>query len=131
MKSGKEAARLAKKLFAGSLVDGRVDADKVRTVVKKLIDEKPRGYLKLVNAYWRLVRLEIERNQAVVETAVPLDESTRASVVSGLKKKYGDQIDVEFAEDPELIGGMRIRVGNDVWDGSVRNRIDRLSDTFH
>lgn len=131
MKSGKEAARIAKKLFEGSLEDGKIDVEKVRTVVRKLIDEKPRGYLKLVNAYWRLVRLEIEKNQAVVETAAPLAESTRAEVASDLRKKYGDQVEVEFAENAELIGGMRIRVGSDVWDGSVRNRIDRLADTFH
>ena len=131
MKSGKEAVRIAKKLFAASLVDGKIDAGKVRTVIRKLFDDKPRGYLKLVNAYWRLVRLEIEKNQARIESAEKLDEATREKVVADLRRKYGDQIETEFLENPDLIGGMRIRVGSDVWDGSVRNRIDRLSDSFH
>lgn len=131
MKSGKEAARIAKKLFTASVVDGKVDASTVRTIVKKLADEKPRGYLNLINAYMRLIRLEVERNSAVVESASELEASIKDSVIADLKKKYGDQVEAEFALNPDLIGGMRIRVGSDVWDGSVKNRLDRLNDKFN
>jgi F-type H+-transporting ATPase subunit delta len=131
MKSGKEAARIAKKLFTASVVDGKVDASAVRTIVKKLADEKPRGYLNLINAYMRLIRLEVERNSAVVESASELEASVKDSVIADLKKKYGDQVEAEFALNPDLIGGMRIRVGSDVWDGSVKNRLDRLNDKFN
>lgn len=131
MRSGKEAARLAKKLFAASVVDGKIDDGVVRTVVRRLGERKPRGYLGLIKAYWRLVRLEVEKTQALVESAVELEASVKESVVADLRKKYGDQVAAEFALDPELLGGMRIRVGSDVWDGSVANRIERLSDKFN
>jgi F-type H+-transporting ATPase subunit delta len=55
----------------------------------------------------------------------------RESVIADLKKKYGDQVEAEFALDPELLGGMRIQVGSDVWDGSVKNRLERLADKFN
>jgi F-type H+-transporting ATPase subunit delta len=48
-----------------------------------------------------------------------------------LKKKYGPQIQPEFSVDPGLLGGMKIRVGSDVWDGSVKNRLERLSEQFN
>lgn len=130
MKSGKEAARIAKKLFAASLVDGRVDPATVRKVVSKLSEEKPRGYLALIDAYWRLIRLELEKSSATIESAVELEPSVRDQVLADLRKQYGDQVEAEFKTNPALIGGMRIRVGSDVWDGSVKNRIERLSERF-
>jgi F-type H+-transporting ATPase subunit delta len=46
--------------------------------------------------------------------------------VANLKKKYGSDLTTDFVVNPQLLGGMRIRVGSDVWDGSVRNRLERL-----
>lgn len=123
-------ARTAKKLFAASVVDGKLDAATVRIVVRKLGEKKPRGYLSLIKAYWRLVRLEVGKYQAVIESATELDDAIKVSVVADLKKKYGDQVEAEFALNPELLGGMKIRVGSDVWDGSVKNRLERLADKF-
>ena len=54
-------------------------------------------------------------------------ESTISSeLVANLKRKYGGDLTTEFVVNPQLLGGLRIRVGNDVWDGTVRNRLERL-----
>ena len=131
MKSRKEALRAAKKIFAASMVGGRLDEAVVRKVVAKLAETRPRGYQQVAEAYGRLVRLEVERNRAVVQSAVALDEAAKAGLVAELRKKYGPQIEPDFAVVPELLGGMRIRVGSDVWDGSVKNRLERLGETFN
>ncbi len=131
MKSRKEALRTAKKIFAASLVDGQLDLPAVKKVIDKLKESRPRGYIQVADAYWRLVKLEIERNRAIIQSAIPLDEKTKTQVVDDLKKKYGTQIAPEFSVIPELLGGMKIRVGSDVWDGSVKNRIERLSENFN
>jgi F-type H+-transporting ATPase subunit delta len=55
-----------------------------------------------------------------------MDPATRSEIVASLKDKYANDLSTEFHVDPGLLGGMRIRVGNDVWDGSVRNRLERL-----
>ncbi|MEM0898242.1 MAG: F0F1 ATP synthase subunit delta, partial [Verrucomicrobiota bacterium] len=75
-------------------------------------------------------RLEAEKSQAVVETAVELDDPIRNQVDSDLKKKYGDQLTFEYKTNPDLLGGMRVKVGSDVWDGSVKARLDRLSNAL-
>jgi F-type H+-transporting ATPase subunit delta len=68
----------------------------------------------------------VEKRRARIETASEMDPATQSEVVTNLKKKYGSDLTPEFVVNPELLGGMRIRVGSDVWDGSVRNRLERL-----
>jgi F-type H+-transporting ATPase subunit delta len=48
--------------------------------------------------------------------------------MSSLQRKYGTDLTTEFVTTPELLGGLRIRVGSDVWDGSVRQRLQRLQE---
>ena len=65
-----------------------------------------------------------------MESAVELDEPTRQRIVADLTVKYGADLVVQYQITPELIGGLRIRVGNDVLDGSVQGRLDRLAAAF-
>ena len=130
MKVSKDARRIARQLLKATVKDGKVDSGVVKTITKKLSSEKPRGFLGVLVSYARLVRLELESNHAVIESAVDLSSEARDSVAADLKKKYGDQLTTEYQTNAKLIGGMRVKVGSDVWDGSVRNRLDRLRDNF-
>jgi F-type H+-transporting ATPase subunit delta len=98
----------------------------VRSLVDSLIAKKPRNYIDVLKNYRRLLRLELEKRRARVETASGLDSTTSSELVANLKKKYGNDLTADFVVNPELLGGMRIRVGSDVWDGTVRNRLERL-----
>ena len=126
MKASKDAQRIARQLLKATVSSGQVDGETVKAVLTKLVADKPRGYLGVINAYAHLVRLELEKSHATIESAAPLGAAMEADVESDLKKKYGDQITAEFKNNPELLGGMRVRVGSDVWDGSVKNRLERL-----
>ena len=126
MSTGLEIRRTARKLISVSVTDGQLNPGVVQTIVKKLIDDKPRGYLQLLKAYWRQVGLEQKKSRVLVESAEALEGALEKSVLDDLKKKYGDHITAEFAVNESLIGGMKITVGSDVWDGSVKNRIERL-----
>ncbi len=76
--------------------------------------------------YQRLLRLEVEKRRATIESAAELDPEAGRQIVAGLEQKYGPGLTTEFVVNPALLGGMRIRVGSDVWDSSVRNRLERL-----
>ncbi len=65
-----------------------------------------------------------------MESSAALDNATVERVKTGLAAKYGQDLTYEFKVTPDLIGGMRIRVGNDVWDGSVKARLARLANSF-
>ena len=126
MKITKEARKLSRQLFQLSLIDGHIDRAKVNSLVQSVLAEKPRHYLGGLESYQRLLRLEMEKRHAVIESAAPLGEVTANAIVGSLKQKYGEDLTTEFAVNPELIGGMRIKIGSDVWDGSVRQRLARL-----
>ena len=126
MKVSKETRQLSRALLRASFTDGQLDRGRISSLVQSLIAEKPRDYIKVLEEYKRLLRLEVEKRHARIESAAELDQATREQIVSNLKKKYGDDLTSEFAIDPALLGGVRIRVGSDVWDGSVRNRLQRL-----
>lgn len=131
MKASKDAIRTARQLLKLTMVDGKVDGDKAKAIIKKVSEAKPRGYLGIIDAYGNLLRLELAKRHAVVESAVELESATQARVTADLKSKYGDDLTFEFAVNPELVGGMRVKVGSDVWDGSIKARIARLAEAFN
>jgi F-type H+-transporting ATPase subunit delta len=126
MKLNNEIRQLSRKMLQASFTDGQLDPGRIASLVDSVIAEKPRNYINVLKNYKRLLRLEVEKRHATIETASEVDPAIRSEIVSNLKSKYGDDLATEFHVDPQLLGGMRIRVGNDVWDGSVRNRLERL-----
>jgi F-type H+-transporting ATPase subunit delta len=126
MKLNKEIRRLSRKMLQASFTDGQLDPGRISSLVDSLITQKPRNYIDVLKNYRRLLRLELEKRHATVETSSEVDPAIRSEIVANLKSKYGNDLSTEFHVDPRLLGGMRVRVGNDVWDGSVRNRLERL-----
>jgi len=126
MRSPREARKTARSLFRGCLTDGKLDASRVRAVTEVVATDKPRGYLSILQVFSRLVRLELERRHAVIESAEPLTESEMKEVRAEITRAHGDDLTFDTAVRPDLIGGLRVRVGSDVWDGSVRARLEAL-----
>ncbi|MBC8243199.1 MAG: F0F1 ATP synthase subunit delta [Verrucomicrobia bacterium] len=130
MKITKQARREAKQLFRSCQVDGQLEANRVRQAVQLLIERKPRGYFGILQHLHRLVKLDEASRTGRVESAVALGQAQEQAVRDGLNRLKGGDVTVEFAENPGLIGGMRVKLGDDVFDGSVRTRLAKLSETF-
>jgi F-type H+-transporting ATPase subunit delta len=126
MKINKEIRRLSREMLQASFTDDQLDRGRISSLVDSLIARKPRHYVEILKNYRRLLRLELEKRQAKIETASELDSATTSELVANLKKKYGGELATQFVVNPALLGGMRIRVGSDVWDGTVRSRLERL-----
>src|SRR5262245_25464528 len=130
MKTTKQVRREAKQLFRLCLVNEYLDEGRVRQVVQAVLQSKRRRCLALAAHVERLVKLDRSRHTAEVESATPLLADLQASVQAGLARVYGPGISTSFAQNPALIGGMRIRVGSDVYDGSVQARLAALENSF-
>ena len=126
MKINKEIRRLSREMLRASFTDGKLDPGKIRSLVDSLIARKSRNYIDVLKNYKRLLRLELDKRRARIEAASEVDPATSSELVADLKKKYGNDLTAEFVVDLALLGGMRIRVGSDVWDGTVRGRLERL-----
>ncbi len=124
--TSREAQKSARSLFRGCLTDGILDHGRVRAVLDGLATHKPRGFLGIMHAFSRLVRLELQRRHAVIESALPLSDPEYDQVRSEIARTHGKDLTFETSVRPDLIGGLRIRVGSDVWDGSVRARLEAL-----
>jgi F-type H+-transporting ATPase subunit delta len=126
MKLNKEIRRLSRKMLQASFTDGQLDPGRIASLVDSLVTQKPRNYIDVLKNYKRLLRFELEKRHATIETASEVDPAIRSEIEANLKSKYGNDLSTGFQVHPQLLGGMRIRVGSDVWDGSVRNRLERL-----
>jgi F-type H+-transporting ATPase subunit delta len=130
MKISKLARREAKELFRCCLINGLLDDNRVRRAVQEVLAAKPRGYVAILSHFQRLVRLDIARRTARIESAVALPADLQSSVQNSLSRVYGPGLSISFSQNPSLIGGMKIKVGSDVYDGSVQARLAALQETF-
>lgn len=130
MTSRKQTNRDAKRLFRFCLIDGKLDEDRVRSVAGKILESKRRGYLALLKDFLRWVKLDSARHTAEIRSAMLLGPTFRRRVQTEIKRTYGEDINTRFAQDPGLIGGMRIKVGSDVYDGSLRFKLGLLGKYF-
>jgi len=126
MQVKKEVRQIAREMLRASFTDGQLDRGRIASVVDSILAKKPRNYLKILEYYKRLFRLEAEKRHARIETATAVEPQIASQISLNLARRYGTDLSTEFAISPALLGGMRIRVGSDVWDSSVRNRLERL-----
>ena len=130
MKGNKQSRRGAKQLFKSCQVEGQLAEDRVRQAVTLVIEKKPRGYFGILQELQRLVKLDVSSRSARVESAVVLTEAQQQNIRESLGRLKGGEVTVEFAENADLIGGMRVKIGDDVFDGSVKTRLATLSESF-
>jgi F-type H+-transporting ATPase subunit delta len=130
MQTKKQAERDAKELFRLCLIDGSLDESRIRQVVQRVIAAGRSSGLNVLSRLQRLVRLDRSKRRAEVDSAVPLPADMRAGIEAALTRLYGPDVATSFAEDPTLIGGVRIKVGSDVYDGSVKGNLAALEARF-
>jgi F-type H+-transporting ATPase subunit delta len=130
MRTAKQSRRDAKSLLRSCQVNGLLDEARVRQAVQQVIALKPRGYPRLLAYFKRLVQLEIVRRTARIESAIELSPEWQTRLTENLTKSYGPGLQLTFTRNPALLGGLRIAVGSDVFDGSVQGRLAVLANRF-
>ena len=126
MRTSRDARREATRLWRLCRVNGRVDPQRAQVIVERLIEAGGARATVVLAHLLRLLRLEEEKWSARVESAAPLEPAERASLEEALARRYGRVVETAFAVEPALIGGLRLTVGSDVYDGSIRGRLDAL-----
>ena len=124
---GKQSLQLARQLFQLSVVDGVLSTGRVEGVLAYLEAHPPADRLGTLRAYERLVAAELARGQAVVEHAGTVSEFTLHNVAAALAAKYGRPIAAVARPAPALVAGLRVRVGDDVYEASIAGRLAGLA----
>ncbi len=80
----------------------------------------------IATAYMGLLDIKLDRARAGVTLVREPDPTLRAAIVAALEKQVGKEVIATFSEDPEILGGVVVRLGDRVLDGSLRRRLTRL-----
>lgn len=130
MKISKDAISVGRRLFRLCLEDGKINEASFRKVIKALTEKKPRNYKGILLTLRNLLRAELKKSHIIIESAEKLDEETKTSVEKEMKVRHGNELTFEYKVNSALLGGIRIQKGDDVWDGSLKSRLDRLENAF-
>lgn len=99
----------------------------VRNFIYLILDHRRTELLRGIN---QLLVEEINARlgiaQASVTSAQPLGAAERQQLMSALERRTGKKIEAQFQEDRSLLGGAVVRVGSTIFDGSVREQLNRL-----
>ena len=127
MAANKKAQQLARQLFKLSLVDGQISADRVTGVLGYIEKTQPAHQLTVLKSYRRLVTTELAKSLAVIEHAGAVSNSILQAIAASMTKKYGRAITASERTNPSLLAGLRVRVGDDVYESSVAGQLSVLA----
>jgi len=130
MRTAREIRRDATRLWRVCQVNGRPDPARLRTVVEGLADTTRGGAPAVLAHLLRLIRLDQARWSAHIESAAPLDRGDAEALNDELAQRYDDALITTFDVNPALIGGIRITVGSEVYDTSIRARLAAIEASF-
>ena len=127
MRSDKKTKLLAKQLFRLSLANGQVSAEQVAGVLGYIEKIQPHHSLSLLKFYRRAVVNEVAKSRALVEHAGPVSDATLQLIGQAMTRKYQRPVTASGRPSPQLLAGLRIRVGSDLYESTVAGQLATLS----
>jgi len=127
MRPSKQSQQFARQLFRLSIEGGQISAERVAGVLAHLAQHPPRQPLAVLRHYHRLVAGQLARNRALVEHGGPVDDGLLRAIEAAFTRKYQRPVAATARPNPDLIAGLRVRVGDDVYEASVAGQLAVLS----
>ncbi len=128
MASGKkQVQQLARQFFQLSLVEGELSPERVAGVLDYIEKHRPAHSIAVLRTYQRLVSAEVARGLAVVEHAGPLPERVLTELAAAMSTRYHRKVTSVARRNDTLLAGLRVRVGDDVYESSVAGQLAQLA----
>ncbi|MFA5057635.1 MAG: F0F1 ATP synthase subunit delta [Opitutaceae bacterium] len=127
MRVSKQSQQFARQLFRLSLAEGQVSPERVDGVLAHLAAHPPRQPLAVLRHYHRLIAVQLAKNRALVEHAGVINDGILRAIEATFTQKYRRPVGAAARPDPRLIAGLRIRIGDDVYESSVAAQLTTLS----
>ena len=123
----KKAQQFARQLTKLSVTDGNVSSERVAGVLEYLEKHKVANRLIILKTYARLIANELAKSEARVEHAGSIDAAALDAIAAAMSKKYSRSITASAKSNPALLAGLRVQVGDDVYESSVASQLAALS----
>jgi F-type H+-transporting ATPase subunit delta len=127
MAAKKQTQQLARQLFKLSFENGQITAERVAGVLGYVEKIRPPQIVAVLKAYQRLVATELGRGHAVVEHAGEVSPAALQAIAAALSKKYARPVTATAKDNPSLLAGLRVRVGDDIYENSVSSQLGTLA----
>ncbi|MDP2671488.1 MAG: F0F1 ATP synthase subunit delta [bacterium] len=122
--------KLAKKSLQASFAKGRLEPALVSEQIKVIKKEYPSETLNLLRAYRKLLRAKLAKQTVLVESSLPLNQDLVADIEAEIKKKFGADKTVTFRTNETTLGGLRLKLGDDILDYSLAGKLNELKEAF-
>jgi F-type H+-transporting ATPase subunit delta len=113
----------AKRALVGDLLDGKSSVETIRLARQAAISPRGRRFSRVLESYLAVVASRIGQLAATVTVAVPLSGVQRQRLALVLARIYGRTVQLNVVLDPEVVGGIRVQVGDEVVDGTILRRL--------
>jgi F-type H+-transporting ATPase subunit delta len=123
----KSAQQFARQLFTMSVVDGAVSADRVAGVLEYVEKHGVANPVMVLKAYQRLIAMELAKGLALVEHAGAVNDAMLASIAAAMTRRYGRPVTASARANPALLAGIRVHVGDDIYESSVAGQLAALA----
>ena len=128
MVTGKaQIQQLARQLFKLSFVDGLLSSEQVAGVLGYVEQHHPVSAVAILKAYQRLIAAEVAKGVALVEHSGPVSASVLAGIAASLSARYQRPVTASAKANPALLAGLRVRIGDDLFESSVAGQLAALS----
>ncbi len=127
--TSKIAGQLARKFYKLSLVDGVVSPERVAGVLEYVAAHRPANPVMVLRAYHRLIAAELARCAAVVEHAGPISDAILQGIAAALTAKYKRPVNAVAKPNPALLAGLRVHLGDDVFEASAAGQLRALAES--
>jgi F-type H+-transporting ATPase subunit delta len=123
----KIAQQFARQLFSVSVIDGVVSAERVVGVLEFVEKHKVANPVMVLKAYHRLIAIELAKSIALVEHAGAINQATLSAIEAAMSRKYGRAVKATAQANASLLAGMRVHVGDDIYESSVAGQLAALA----
>lgn len=117
------APKAAKQSLVRSLLEGRASAPTV-PIVEQAVAGRHRSFDAAVRYFIKVAADRRERFVATVRSATPLGDSDKNRLADALQRQYGRRVHLNTVVDPDVLGGLRVEIGDEVIDGTVASKLD-------
>lgn len=117
-----------KKIITDNVFKNNV-SDEILNFIKILLDKRRiNNFNEIASSFEKMANEHYGIVEAIVESVIALDEKTLKRLEENLSSKTGKKIKLKNSINPLIMGGLRVRVGDKVFDDTIKNRLDNLSE---
>ncbi len=125
----KQLEKLIHKLVKVSFIKGRLNQPKIRQIIDILKTLSKGNAIKSLTMYLELLKKRLDQNRLFIESPMRLSDSQINEIVKTVEKTT-DVYETEVLVNPALLGGFRIKIGDQIYDDSVQSKISQVKEAI-